>query len=926
MVGRPQLSVSISEALGTDVPTIHVTSDKNSADIMHYIKNSIHKSNLLKRASVGLRAEIVERLSTGAEGMFIWVDLVLQELLKKRSESAMRKSLGEVPKGLKEMLRHVLEGFSLSLADEEPENLNELLAWIACASRPLMLGELDTILKLNSSEGDGMIYLEEALRKQFASFFSLTREDGLSTAELQSVPQTGEETDEEAENSGPEKGFDDNENATDFDSNPTTTEVTFCHASIGDFLRDEGQGKVSADDGHPAIGVNFNEAKISILKTCLELICNDELAKKPQNSRQSMMPYVLDNWYSHLCAIEPSNTEPKQRREIGGLLVKMFGRTAFMKDWAGRVGWTFFIDDNVRIIRSWLADEDLVESLPSEDQKFVKSSSELPVLTFKPLATYIAKKWLEDEWWIPANCCSIVHAYISLERGTPLNGSLAGLETAEDIISVAKWPNLVETALWHRRLAIVLRERQEYNDSLKHFTKALELDSTMWTARAGMAAAHEQKGDYEQAIELDKVTEHELKQIPTENPARMKLYLHAVQERIANCYEALKDEKNSLAYYRIAQQNSRGCDTCTWKVLTKIKDLYNDIIELLKAMNGEQVPGQTISRLTESLSINAYTGYYLTIVATAARETSSLDYLINAYSQAIYAEKKSLKLVVASRLELCLATIYNQYVGEKKKAVRIWNKIIETFAGSKEQTELGRTKQAASVHLARYYFDQALNAGVRSNDAEKHIKKLEKLAKPREPSMNDSTAFIVANDSAIILGLWYRLNGLNEDARACFIPSIQEGLQMLSDDDPDNDEGGYFHLLKVLIAAGDDKNAIAVFYLIGHYADKDRDSDSTEGESLPFICDGICNRRFPIADNIYICRYCFNVGFCEDCMKLLKNDQIRLNICSPQHEWLYVPPRPPMISCDKSKIIIDGNLVDIEDWKNSLRQTWRVSY
>ena len=203
MVGRPELSVSISEALEADVPIIHVTSDKNSTDIIDYIRTSIQKSNLLKRASATLRAEIVANLSKRAQGMFIWVDLVLQELLKKRSESAIRKSLGDVPKGLKAMLRHVLEGFSLSLADEESENLNELLAWTACAPRPLTLGELDAILKLKSPEGDSMIYLEEALRKQFASFFSLTREDGLSTAELQLVRPTVDETDDEVEQSVP---------------------------------------------------------------------------------------------------------------------------------------------------------------------------------------------------------------------------------------------------------------------------------------------------------------------------------------------------------------------------------------------------------------------------------------------------------------------------------------------------------------------------------------------------------------------------------------------------------------------------------------------------------------------------------------------------------------------------------------------------
>jgi hypothetical protein len=78
MVGRPHLSDQIIEALETElVPTIHVTSLKNSADIEHYIKSSIHKWVIFKRVTAKLREEIVERLSSGANGMFIWVDLML---------------------------------------------------------------------------------------------------------------------------------------------------------------------------------------------------------------------------------------------------------------------------------------------------------------------------------------------------------------------------------------------------------------------------------------------------------------------------------------------------------------------------------------------------------------------------------------------------------------------------------------------------------------------------------------------------------------------------------------------------------------------------------------------------------------------------------------------------------------------------------
>jgi hypothetical protein len=313
MVGRPQWGDYISEALEADVPTIHVTSEKNSADIVRYIGNSIRKSSTLKRVSAKLRDEIVEKLSTGGQGMFLWVDLMLQVLLKKKSESAVQKSLDEAPKGLKEMLHHVLERFSLDSTEEDAEYLNELLAWTTCAQRPLKLGELDAILKLQSQEGEGMLLFEDALRGRFASFFSLTRADRRSTGELQSKPRSVIDSDDEQEDPIHEKGFEDVENVTVFHSNPGTTEVTFCHASIGDFFRDESEGKVSAGDGYPVIVVDFNQARISVLKKCLELFCVDELVDQLQNGGRSLVYYARYKWQAHLLAVDPSTANATQR-------------------------------------------------------------------------------------------------------------------------------------------------------------------------------------------------------------------------------------------------------------------------------------------------------------------------------------------------------------------------------------------------------------------------------------------------------------------------------------------------------------------------------------------------------------------------------------------------------------------------------------
>jgi hypothetical protein len=137
---------------------------------------------------------------------------------------------------------------------------------VTCAVIPPSLEQLDTILKLRYSEGDGVLLLEGKLRGQFASFFTLVREDGLTTAELQ-AEQPRSALSREANETGGDDGF---------DSNPRTTRVVFSHASIGDFFRGNDKGKAQAGHDDPQIGVNIVEAKVCVLNTCFNSICNPE--------------------------------------------------------------------------------------------------------------------------------------------------------------------------------------------------------------------------------------------------------------------------------------------------------------------------------------------------------------------------------------------------------------------------------------------------------------------------------------------------------------------------------------------------------------------------------------------------------------------------------------------------------------------------
>jgi hypothetical protein len=91
MLGRPQLAEEFEMAADmAQVPTIYVSVLNNSDDIVTYIMNSIKKSTYLKRAPESFQAEIVEKLSRGAQGMVVThppIALVLSRLLTSSSSS-----------------------------------------------------------------------------------------------------------------------------------------------------------------------------------------------------------------------------------------------------------------------------------------------------------------------------------------------------------------------------------------------------------------------------------------------------------------------------------------------------------------------------------------------------------------------------------------------------------------------------------------------------------------------------------------------------------------------------------------------------------------------------------------------------------------------------------------------------------------------
>ena len=309
-------------------------------NIARYVEVSIAKSRALNKVSKKLKTTIIETLTQKAGGMFMWVKLMIADLNRKAQrlrESDVQKALKQAPKGLTDIIKHVLEDYSSSISDDEASDLNDMLMWVSLARRPLFLGELDAALRLKSEEGEGLIDLEGNLRKNYSSLFTPVRDDGLTSAELLAPKRACDDDEDEETVTGADDGDgeDDLDFPSQFDSNPETTTVNFSHASISDFFRDPKQGKVRATgDDCSEVGVNLPEAQIQIVRVCTDIMVDKDLRDRMKEA-VSLTSYAGKIWAEHLQQANFERTVDEDKLVIGTNVARMMSDKKLFPEWAG---------------------------------------------------------------------------------------------------------------------------------------------------------------------------------------------------------------------------------------------------------------------------------------------------------------------------------------------------------------------------------------------------------------------------------------------------------------------------------------------------------------------------------------------------------------------------------------------------------------
>jgi tetratricopeptide (TPR) repeat protein len=102
--------------------------------------------------------------------------------------------------------------------------------------------------------------------------------------------------------------------------------------------------------------------------------------------------------------------------------------------------------------------------------------------------------------------------------------------------------------------------------------------------------------------------------------------------------------------------------------------------------------------------------------------------------------------------------------------------------------------------------------------------------------------------------------------------------------------------------------------------------------NFEYFCDGTCGAAWDFDHALNTCKYCWDVGFCDDCVSLLKDGKLKKIICSADHEWLAIPkysPRGNMAAREGTVTVrgelvkgvrVGGELVTVKEWIGLLRE------
>jgi tetratricopeptide (TPR) repeat protein len=475
---------------------------------------------------------------------------------------------------------------------------------------------------------------------------------------------------------------------------------------------------------------------------CLEVFVNPGV-QETFNTAQIPRPYAVAFWPHYLAQVVSALHErpfSQDKISILDLQHRFMTNEHILRAWCCDTTWStcsLATVKNIATLAGRVGNQEL-ETLSREFQDWILICKTNPTEVFLPAAKVYAEEGLHGDAWIPITAIeAIAQIKALIENGDTLDMDIDKLSQPlplTTIMEAVHWAGLEETPTWHRKLGVCLRTCDYMAEAMEHFEMALELNLSLLLARSGLAILYEGQAFHEKAIELElanatalSLSEQYQHQTATgdSDSVELRRELCTSYEFIARNYETLKDFAHALQFWRKAFDTK---EVHHWWFVTYLhrlatssasaptpkedQDRWTEIMHLLKEAEKRPGPGfdndnNNISFLThcimqnpqpgDSISAEGFQPNFFAVIATAAQNTGSTDWLENAYKMAIRSSKSHVLSIV---LKYCVIKMLKSWADHDqwKKAEPYIEDIAAIATLARAGTGDGPRSEALDLH------------------------------------------------------------------------------------------------------------------------------------------------------------------------------------------------------------------------------------
>lgn len=894
------------------------------------------------------------------------------------------------------MAERLLNDLSNSLNDQEVEQLQELLIWTIYAEQPMSIDRLKAALFLRTKRVP-LQSLEDKLKEKYSKVLEIRLNDHIgnkavyANADITDFLRKLKRV--KVENGGKTA----NEPSISMTINVNNVKLSTVRRFFWDlselvvldkFAFTEAFGGLKA---RKVIGTNKAEGHLALTRRCLDILLDEPVEETKVLSRYALacLPRHLEILMEH---VDNGVIELVEREDIISRLVNLLQSADCLEKHIdvepfNFYHWRWLIDPpKIEIIYRWLCDSEARRGLNRKDRTWLTSkASGGKVSALMDIAVMTARRWLCDRRWEVHWLCECIWVFLDQslstdlhtepakelksdkanEEGAEAKGTNETLEPRsakepaslqDRILQAAEWAtkaaNITErTSVWFERLGTTYLFYGQFRAAREALLTAKALPDCSWKTSESLANAYAAGNELKEAVQEMRITlahlmeKEDLTAFERDNLAFSLRESAEWQARLGETSDAIEMLQKAISINSNNHQNR-------FKYLTHLQLLRlfvdtgrgPEAMKFLDNMRTQIIGSSGLSQL-ESMLLEFSSGqgpsYNFKMVCTVTwcddLFPSFDDSIQNALAHARYREETFTEAALYLLRGMALACREDK--GLLDLALESWRKCCK-LAFQYESFHMTCRAIPAAEYILNYHFSKARSQPAVKSTLETIGAELKTLAERIEGRQRYS-----GQNYRLSVGSFYVFTGMQKMAQKLLLNDMKSGIDLLCGDNSKNDQYRFPEIANILTHTGDDLNALSAWSLWGPEERYDENSDRARplNEALPSkkdrivpwtrTCDGRCGKKWTYLDNIWFCKVCSDIQFDDVCLEKLHNGALPRFVCSPDHEFLYVPSwMEEFRATGKGRVRsggtlqdgkrVGGSIVPVIEWLNNVREKW----